>query len=69
MSVNTRESEIKRPFIYGAAFLVDCESLGIKGNVYFGKGIVVKGNVRMVNEFTRKANIRWSYHHEESLMS
>jgi UTP--glucose-1-phosphate uridylyltransferase len=52
-----RIDQLRQRFIYGAPSLVDCESLSIKGNVYFGKGIVVKGTVSIVNHSPRKANI------------
>jgi UTP--glucose-1-phosphate uridylyltransferase len=48
---------LRERFAHGAPSLVECESLSIKGNVYFGKGIVVKGNVHIVNQSVRKANI------------
>jgi len=52
-----RIDQLRERFIHGAPSLVDCESLSIKGNVYFGKGIVVKGNVNIVNQSAREANI------------
>jgi UTP--glucose-1-phosphate uridylyltransferase len=52
-----RIDQLRDRFIHGAPSLVDCESLSVKGNVYFGKGIVVKGNVNIVNQSTRKAYI------------
>jgi UTP--glucose-1-phosphate uridylyltransferase len=52
-----RIDQLRERFIHGAPSLVDCESLSIKGDVYFGKGIVVKGNVHIVNQSVRKANI------------
>lgn len=52
-----RIDQLRERFIHGAPSLVDCESLSIKGNVYFGRGIVVKGKVNIVNQSPRKANI------------
>jgi len=52
-----RIDQLKERFIHGAPSLVDCESLSIKGNVYFGKGIAVKGNVTIANQSMRKAHI------------
>jgi UTP--glucose-1-phosphate uridylyltransferase len=52
-----RIDQLKERFINGAPSLVDCESLSITGNVYFGKGIVVKGNVTIANQSKRKAYI------------
>ena len=57
MGTKTKESAIEAQFIHGGFSFVDCESLRIKGNVYFGKGIVVKGNVDIVNQSTRKVYI------------
>ena len=36
-------------FSYGIPSLVDCESLAVDGDVSFGKGIVLKGNVTITN--------------------
>lgn len=52
-----RIDQLRERFIHGAPSLVDCKSLSIKGNVYFGKGIVVKGKVHIVNQSTCKAYI------------
>ncbi len=52
-----RIDQLRERFIHGAPSLIDCESLSIKGNVYFGKGIVVKGNVDIVNQSTHKVYI------------
>ena len=52
-----RIDQLRERFIHGAPSLVECKSLSIKGNVYFGKGIVVKGKVSIVNQSTRKVCI------------
>jgi UTP--glucose-1-phosphate uridylyltransferase len=52
-----RVDQLRERFIHGAPSLLECRSLSIKGNVYFGKGIVVKGKVTIVNQSTRKAYI------------
>ncbi|MEM7126573.1 MAG: UTP--glucose-1-phosphate uridylyltransferase [Chloroflexota bacterium] len=38
-------SDLKKRFPHGAPSLVECESFEVIGDVYFGKGIKVKGNV------------------------
>ncbi|RLB31827.1 MAG: UTP--glucose-1-phosphate uridylyltransferase [Deltaproteobacteria bacterium] len=52
-----RIDQLQERFAHGAPSLVACKSLSIKGNVYFGRGIVVKGEVCIVNHSTRKAYI------------
>ncbi len=44
-----RIDQLKKRFPYGAPSLIHCQSLRVDGNVYFGKGIVIKGDVGIVN--------------------
>lgn len=46
--------QLKERFAHGAPSLVDCKSLCVKGNVYFGKGIVVKEDVNIINPSSSK---------------
>jgi hypothetical protein len=57
MCIETKQSAIEGQFIHGGFSFVDCELLRIKGNVYFGNGIAVKGNVTIANQWAREAHI------------
>ena len=52
-----RIDQLKKRFPYGAPSLIDCRSLRIDGNVYFGKGIVIKGDVHILNTSSSKVTI------------
>lgn len=41
--------EMESRFPHGAPSLIDCESFTVKGDVKFGKDIVIKGNVSLTN--------------------
>ena len=49
--------QLKERFSRGIPSLIDCNSLNIEGNVYFGKGIVVRGDINIVNHSSEKAFI------------
>jgi UTP--glucose-1-phosphate uridylyltransferase len=40
---------LKKRFPYGAPSLINCESLKVVGDIYFGKDITIKGNVTILN--------------------
>ncbi|HPZ10058.1 MAG TPA: UTP--glucose-1-phosphate uridylyltransferase [Candidatus Eremiobacteraeota bacterium] len=42
--------DMERRFPYGIPSLIDCEKLSIKGDIKFGQNVILKGNVRLVNE-------------------
>lgn len=46
--------QLKERFPHGTPSLIECESLRIKGNVYFDSGIVVKGDVNIISPSSRK---------------
>ncbi len=46
--------QLKERFPYGPPSLIDCRSLRIKGNVYFDRGIVVKGDVNIISSSLNK---------------
>ena len=41
--------EMKARFPCGAPSLIDCEKLVVEGDVLFGRNVVMKGNVRIIN--------------------
>ena len=49
--------QLKERFVHNAPSLIDCESLRIEGNVYFGKGVIIKGKVNIISHSTRKVSI------------
>ena len=48
---------LKERFPHGTPSLIDCKSLRIMGNIYFDKGVTVKGNVNIINPSSRKVSI------------
>jgi len=50
-------NQLKERFSHGTPSLIDCKSLRIKGNVYFDRGIVVKGDVNIINPLSRKVSV------------
>lgn len=42
--------DMNRRFVHGAPSLQACEELRVTGDVYFGRGVVVRGKVRVNNE-------------------
>jgi UTP--glucose-1-phosphate uridylyltransferase len=52
-----RIDQLKKRFPYGAPSLIDCRSLRVEGNVYFGKGVVIKGDVQILNTSSGKVSI------------
>jgi len=49
--------QLKERFAHNTPSLIDCESLRIEGNVYFGKGVIIKGKVNIISHSTRKVSI------------
>jgi len=49
--------QLKARFPYGAPSLVDCVTLEVKGDVVFGKGVAIKGNVVITNNSDRPFTI------------
>ncbi len=49
--------QLKERFSHGIPSLIDCNSLKIEGDVYFGKGIVIKGYINIVNHSHKKVSI------------
>ena len=52
-----RINQLKERFPHGAPSLIDCKSLRIKGNVYFDKKIVVKGDVNIISPSPKKVYV------------
>jgi len=52
-----RIDQVKERFPYGAPSLIDCRSLRVDGNVYFEKGIVIKGDVKILNTSSSEVSI------------
>jgi len=52
-----RIDQLRERFPHGTPSLIDCESLRIEGNVYFGRGIVIKGDVGINSPSSRKVSI------------
>jgi UTP--glucose-1-phosphate uridylyltransferase len=52
-----RINQLRERFAFGAPSLVDCKSLRVKGNVYFGRGIVIKEDVNIINPSSHKVFI------------
>jgi UTP--glucose-1-phosphate uridylyltransferase len=52
-----RIDQLRERFTYGAPSLVDCKSLRVKGNVYFGRGISIKEDVNIINSSSHKVFI------------
>jgi UTP--glucose-1-phosphate uridylyltransferase len=52
-----RVDQLKERFPHGTPSLIDCTSLRVKGNVYFDKGIVVKGNVNIISPSSKKVHV------------
>ncbi len=42
--------EMRKRFPHGAPSLLDCTELRVEGDVYFGRDIVIRGKVRIVNQ-------------------
>ena len=49
--------QLKERFPQGIPSLIDCNSLKIEGNVYFGKEIVIKGDVNIVSRSPEKISL------------
>ncbi len=49
--------QLKERFPHGAPSLIDCSSLSIKGNVYFGSQITVKGDIHIISSSSRKVYV------------
>jgi UTP--glucose-1-phosphate uridylyltransferase len=49
--------QLKERFAYGTPSLVGCRSLRIEGNVHFGRGIVIKGDVNIIGPSSSKVSI------------
>lgn len=49
--------QLKERFPYDVPSLIDCTSLKIEGNVHFGRGIVIKGDVNVISPSPRKVFI------------
>jgi UTP--glucose-1-phosphate uridylyltransferase len=52
-----RIDQLKKRFPYDAPSLIDCRSLKVEGNVYFGKEVVIKGDVQILNTSSGKVSI------------
>lgn len=50
-------NQLKQRFAHNIPSLIDCESLKIEGNIYFGKGIVMKGEVNIISHSSKKVSI------------
>ena len=49
--------QLQERFPHGAPSLIDCKSLKVEGNIYFGRGIVIKGAVIIGNSSSRAVTI------------
>ncbi|MGD8702877.1 MAG: UTP--glucose-1-phosphate uridylyltransferase, partial [Desulfosarcina sp.] len=54
----TKIDDFEQRFVHGVPSLIDCEALTIKGDVYFEKGVVIKGRVNIRNTGSTPAIIR-----------
>ncbi len=52
-----RLDQLRERFPFGAPSLIDCKSLKVEGNVYFGRAIVIKGAVIVANSSPKAASI------------
>ncbi|UCG67864.1 MAG: UTP--glucose-1-phosphate uridylyltransferase [Deltaproteobacteria bacterium] len=49
--------QLQERFPHGVPSLVDCKSLKVEGNVYFGRGIMIKGDVTITNPLSKRVSI------------
>ncbi|MBW1715380.1 MAG: UTP--glucose-1-phosphate uridylyltransferase [Deltaproteobacteria bacterium] len=49
--------QLQERFPHGVPSLVDCKSFKVEGNVYFGRGIVIKGDVTITNPLSERVSI------------
>ncbi len=49
--------QLRERFAHNAPSLIDCRSLTIHGNVYFGKGVVIRGDVNITSHSSKKVSI------------
>ncbi len=49
--------QLRERFANNAPSLIDCRSLTIHGNVYFGKGVVIRGDVNITSHSSKKFSI------------
>lgn len=49
--------QLQERFPHGVPSLVDCKSLKVEGNVYFGRGIMIKGDVTITNPLSKWVSI------------
>lgn len=49
--------QLRERFANNAPSLIDCRSLTIHGNVYFGKGVVIRGDVNIASHSSKKVSI------------
>jgi UTP--glucose-1-phosphate uridylyltransferase len=49
--------QLQERFPHGVPSLVDCKSLKVEGNVYFGRGIMIKGDVTITNPLSKQVSI------------
>ncbi len=49
--------QLKERFANGVPSLIDCKSLRVEGNIHFGGGIVIKGDVDIISPSLRKVSI------------
>jgi len=49
--------QLKERFAHGVPSLIDCKSLRVEGNIHFGGGIVIKGDVDIISPSLRKVII------------
>jgi len=49
--------QLQERFPHGVPSLIDCRSLKVEGNVYFGRGIMIKGDVTITNALSKEVSI------------
>jgi len=49
--------QLQERFPHGVPSLVDCKSFKVEGNVYFGRGIMIKGDVTITNPLSKRVSI------------
>jgi len=49
--------QLKERFAYDVPSLIDCHSLRIEGNIHFGRGIVIKGDVNIISHSSKRVSI------------
>jgi UTP--glucose-1-phosphate uridylyltransferase len=52
-----RIDDMEARFPYGSPSLVECKTLSVKGDIEFGKSVILKGSVQLINESEQQIRI------------